>query len=151
MSNFQGAVLAGATEIIAVDFVNFKIYGKITVVQKKTTNVNGSIFETISKETYNTIFNFANVYRSGNYYVIPLTGFIMNVYPQNDLNFTNQIPNFPQQFQPYSLIIFSMIELNNNNPDNLKNYLWNYDLFIEAHSYNLLRVADGTGAVAYST
>ena len=44
-----------------------------------------------------------------------------------------------------------MIALNNNNPDNLKNYLWNYDLFVEAHNYNLLRISNGTGAVAYST
>jgi hypothetical protein len=75
----------------------------------------------------------------------------MNLYYENDSTFTTQIPNFPKQLQSYSLIIFSITELNNNNPNNLKNYLWYYDLFVEAHSYNLLRIADGTGLVAYST
>ena len=138
-------------EIIAVDFVNFKIYGKITITQTTNINTSGNNITSTTRETYNTIFNFANISRSGDYYIIPLTGFIMNVYPQNDLNFTNQIPNFPQQFQSYSIIIFNIKDLNNNNPDNLKNYLWNYDVFIEAHNYNLLRISDGTGAVAYST
>jgi hypothetical protein len=134
--------------IVSVDYNNFKIYGKITISQKSSTDN-----QTIIITSYNAIFSFANVYRDGDNYVIPLTNFFCNIYQENNLNFelTDQISGFPQQFLPYSLIIFKMIPLNNNNPDNLKNYLWNYDLFIEAHNYNLLRISNGTGAVAYST
>ena len=137
--------------LVSVDFVNFKIYGKMNIIQTITTNISGNIQETITTNRYNTIFSFANVYKSGDTYVIPLTGFLLNVYLETDLNFNEQVSQFPKQFLPYSIIIFNITEFNNNNPDNLKNYLWNYDLFVEAHSYNLLRIADGTGAVAYST
>jgi hypothetical protein len=75
----------------------------------------------------------------------------MNLFTENDYTMTNQLPNFPNILQTYSIIIFTVSEVNNNNPNNLKNYLWSYDLFIEAHNYNLLRIADGTGAEAYST
>jgi hypothetical protein len=137
--------------LYSVDFINFKIYGKITIVQTRISTINGIELENIERDTYNAILTFSNVYRAGNIYVIPLTNFLLNIYYENDYTFTTQIPNFPKQLQTYSLIIFSITELNNNNPNNLKNYLWYYDLFVEAHSYNLLRIADGTGLVAYST
>jgi hypothetical protein len=123
----------------------------MTIIQKKINTINGIDYENIEQDGYNVIFTFRYVYRAGNICVIPLTDFLMNVYPENDYTFETQIPNFPNQLQTYSLIMFSITELNNNNPNNLKNYLWCYDLFIEAHSYNLLRIADGTGLVAYST
>jgi len=135
--NSQRTNMFNSYVIVAVDFTNFKIYGTLLVNQIR----------------YNTIFTFRNVQKDGNTYIIPLTGMICNIYPEDKLNFQSfdQINNFPQQFLPYSIIIFTMIPLNNNNPDNLKNYLWNYDLFVEAHNYNLLRISNGTGAVAYST
>ena len=130
-------VNSNSFEIIALDLVNLKIYGLITV----------------SNIRYNTIFSFANFIRNDNLYIIPLTGFICNIYEEHSLTFAtnDQIANFPQQFIPYSIIIFKIIEHTNINPNNLKNYLWNYDLFIEAHNYNLLRISNGTGAVAYTT
>ena len=125
-------------EIISLDLDNLKIYGVLTV----------------NNIRYNTIFSFGkNFTRNDNLYIIPLTGFICNIYEERSLNFSpsDQIANFPQQFIPYSIIIFKIIEHTNINPNNLKNYLWNYDLFIEAHNYNLLRISNGTGAVAYTT
>jgi hypothetical protein len=138
-------------QLYSVDFINYKIYGKLTIIQKRINTINGIEYENIEQDIYNVILRFSYVYRADNIYVIPLTNFLMNIYPENDYSFTNQIPNFPKQLQTYSLIIFSITELNNDNPNNLKNYLWYYDLFVEAHSYNLLRIADGTGLVAYST
>ena len=133
--------------IIAVDFTNYKIYGKLTVIQTSSSNQNTII------TTYNAIIGFANVRKVGNTYVIPLTRLLLSIYPENNLNFqpSDLVAGFPQQFLPYSLIIFTITPLTNNNPNNLKNYLWNYDLFIEAHNYNLLRISNGTGAVAFST
>ena len=84
-------------------------------------------------------------------YTIPLSNCLMSAYLESDYTLSNPINNFPNQLQTYSIILFTVSELNNNNPNNLKNYLWAYDLFIEAHNYNLLRIADGTGAEAYST
>lgn len=149
-TNFKNSV-SNTFQLYSVDFINYKIYGKMTIIQNRINTINGIEYEDIERDTYNVILTFSNVYRDGNTYVIPLTNFLMNIYPENDYTFTTQIPNFPKQLQTYSLIIFSITELNNNNPNNLKNYLWNYDLFVEAHSYNLLRIADGTGLVAYST
>jgi len=123
--------------IVAVDFTNLKLYGTLVVNNIK----------------YNTIFTFGNVRKDENTYIIPLTNNLCNIYPEDKLNFEpfEQVPTFPQQFLSYSIIILNINVLNNNNPDNLKNYLWNYDLFVEAHNYNLLRISNGTGAVAYST
>ena len=149
-TNFKNSV-SNTFQLYSVDFINYKIYGKMTIIQNRINTINGIEYENIERDTYNVILTFSYLYRDGNTYVIPLTNFLMNVYPENDYTFTTQITNFPKQLQTYSLIIFSITELNNNNPNNLKNYLWNYDLFVEAHSYNLLRIADGTGLVAYST
>jgi hypothetical protein len=150
ITNIKNSV-SNIFQLYSVDFINYKIYGKITIIQKRISTINGIEYENIQQDIYNIILTFSYVYRAGNIYVIPLTNFLMNLYYENDYTFTSQIPNFPKQLQTYSLIIFSITELNNNNPNNLKNYLWNYDLFVEAHSYNLLRIADGTGLVAYST
>ena len=130
--------------IITVDFVNFKIYGKFGLVQTSNNNI-------VSTTVYNCIINFQSVVREGAYYVIPLTGYLMWLYPESDLNFTTPINNFPQQLLPLSSIIIQILENSSINPDDLKNYLWRYDLFIEAHNYNLLRVVNGEGFVAYST
>jgi hypothetical protein len=143
--------VSNSFQLYSVDFINYKIYGQITIIQKRINTINGIEYENINKDVYNIILTFSYAYRVDNIYVIPLTNFLMNLYYENDSTFTTQIPNFPKQLQSYSLIIFSITELNNNNPNNLKNYLWYYDLFVEAHSYNLLRIADGTGLVAYST
>jgi hypothetical protein len=88
---------------------------------------------------------------TGSYYVIELTNATITLYAITDLNLATPITNFPQQILPYSIIVFRMTDANNENPDNLKNYLWKYDLFIEAHNYNLLRIINGTGSLAYSS
>lgn len=133
--------------LVTVDFVNFKIYGKYNLIQ--TVSINGAM--TNVKTVYNCIINFQNNNRDGTYYIIPLTGNVLWLYPENDLNFTTPISNFPQQLLPLSSIIFQIIENSTINPDDLRNYLWRYDLYIEAHNYNLLRVVNGEGSVAYST
>ena len=34
--------------------------------------------------------------------------------------------------------------------DKKKNYLWNYNLNVEAINYNILRIVSGSGAIVYS-
>jgi hypothetical protein len=142
--------------LISVDFVNTKIYGKLNMVQKKTINLNGLSQIYITTNIYNVIFIYADIFMTSTNsrqttYTIPLSNCLMSAYLESDYTLSNPINNFPNQLQTYSIILFTVSELNNNNPNNLKNYLWAYDLFIEAHNYNLLRIADGTGAEAYST
>ena len=73
------------------------------------------------------------------------------LYDITDTMLKTPIDGTPLVIQAYSIIIFSMKTTTNKNPDELKNYLWKYDLFIEAHNYNLLRIVSGNGSVAYST
>ena len=49
-----------------------------------------------------------------------------------------------------SLIIFSVLNSNNINIDKKKNYLWNYNLNVEAINYNILRIVSGSGAIVYA-
>lgn len=142
--------------LISIDFVNKKIYGKLNIIQKKTINLNGLPQILITTNTYNIIFVYSNIFMTSTNnkettYTIPLSDCLMSAYLESDYTLSNPISNFPNQLQTYSIIIFTVSEVNNNNPNNLKNYLWAYDLFIEAYNYNLLRIADGTGAEAYST
>jgi hypothetical protein len=73
------------------------------------------------------------------------------LYATTDTMFQTPIGGTPLILQAYSIIIFSVKTIINQNPDELKKYLWKYDLFIEAHNYNLLRIVSGNGAIAYST
>lgn len=142
--------------LTTVDLVNKLIYGVFNLIQKKTINTNGISQVLITNTKYLVYFIYSNIYINNSdskqtTYTVPLTNCTMFAFLESDYSLSNPIPNFPNVLQNYSLIIFRINNLSNNNPNNLKNYLWSYDLFIEAHNYNLLRISDGTGAEAYST
>jgi len=137
---------ANSFELINVDFINKFIFGKYYLVQTDS-DFNGNIVT--NTIIYYSVINYAvDPIISGNYYTIPLTNQLFTLYEQN--NFATPAVVF-DLLLPLSLIIFQVNETSNANPDALKNYLWRYDLFIEAHNYNLLRVVNGEGSVAYST
>lgn len=142
--------------LTTVDLVNNKIYGVFSLIQKKTININGLSQVLITNTKYLVYFIYSNIYINSSdskqtTYTVPLTNSTMFAFFESDNSLSTPIPNFPNVLQNYSLIIFRINNLSNNNPNNLKNYLWAYDLFVEAHNYNLLRISDGTGAEAYST
>jgi len=143
-------------DIKTVDFVNNKIYGIFNLIEKKTVNTNGISQLLITNTQYLVYFIYSNIYINSSdiqqtTYTIPLTNCAMFAFMESDYSLTNPLQNFPTILQNYSLIILRMNKFKSNNPNNLKNYLWSYDLFVEAHNYNLLRISDGTGAEAYST
>jgi hypothetical protein len=142
--------------LTTIDLVNSKIYGVFNLIQKKTINTNGISQVLITNTKYLVYFIYSNIYINSSdnkqtTYTVPLTNCTMFAFLESDYSLSSPIPNFPNVLQNYSLIIFRINKLSNNNPNNLKNYLWSYDLFVEAHNYNLLRISDGTGAEAYST
>lgn len=132
-----------------VDFTNNRIYGVLRVIQYVTDPVTNNV--TKSDVSYWCVMTFSVFVSSGNYYVIELSNSTITLYDLTDVNLSTPITNFPQQILEYSIIVLQMTNTNNENPDNLKNYLWKYDLFIEAHNYNLLRIINGTGSLAYSS
>jgi len=129
-----------------VDFVNKKIYGKIQINQTANNR--------IDRVTYYCTMNFTYVYQTQNTYIIIFNNSISDVnyfksFLLNDIFL--KVPIADQVLQRYSLIVFQLITANNQDPNDLKNYMWKYDLTIEARNYNLLRIVNGQGALAYST
>ena len=95
--------------------------------------------------------SFTNVYSTQNTYIIILSddSNIFKSFLLNDISL--KVPIAEKLLQQYSLIVFQLLNTNNQDPNDLKNYMWKYDLTIEARNYNLLRIVNGQGALAYST
>ena len=98
--------------------------------------------------------NYTYIYSTQNTYIIIFNNSISDVnyfksFLLNDIPL--KVPIADQVLQQYSLIVFQLITTNNQDPNDLKNYMWKYDLTIEARNYNLLRIVNGQGALAYST
>ena len=98
---------------------------------------------------YNSITNYQTSLIIGIYTVIPLNNNLSRLYLASDIQFIDPVYN--GVLLPNSILIYHTTEVNNTNPDDLQNYLWRYDLMIEAHNYNLLRIVNGEGSVAFST
>lgn len=143
----QKAVLpANIFTLYYVDFVNKKIYGKI--------QINETVNNRINRVSYYCTMNYTYVYSTQNTYIIIFNNSISDVnyfksFLLNDIPL--KVPIADQVLQQYSLIVFQLITTNNQDPNDLKNYMWKYDLTIEARNYNLLRIVNGQGALAYST
>lgn len=128
-------------QIVSFDFNNKQLYGILK------TYIDG-----ISSAYYcicNLIDQTINVING--VYTIPMTSGTFRLYATTDIMFETPIEGTPLILEAYSIIIFAVKTVINQNPDELKKYLWKYDLFIEAHNYNLLRIVSGNGAIAYST
>ena len=133
--------ISNTFQIVSFDFNNKQLYGILK------TYINGVT------TTYYCVCNLINQLISiiNGVYTIPMTSGTFRLYAPTDVMFTNPIGGTPLILQAYSIIIFSVKTTISQNPDELKKYLWKYDLFIEAHNYNLLRIVSGSGAIAYST
>jgi hypothetical protein len=133
--------ISNTFQIVSFDFNNKQLYGilKTYIVGIMTTYY--CICDVIDP-TINVI---------NGVYTIPMTSGKFRLYATTDTMFQTPIGGTPLILQAYSIIIFSVKTIINQNPDELKKYLWKYDLFIEAHNYNLLRIVSGNGAIAYST
>ena len=143
----QKSVLpANIFTLFYVDFVNKKIYGKIQINEIANNRIN--------RVSYYCTMNFTYVYSTQNTYIIIFNNSISDVnyfksFLLNDIPL--KVPIADQVLQQYSLIVFQLITNNTQDPNDLKNYMWKYDLTIEARNYNLLRIVNGQGALAYST
>jgi hypothetical protein len=128
-----------------VDFVNKKIYGKIKINEKNTTT------NQISLATYYCTMSYTNIYSTHNTYIIIPSDNVnyFKTFFLNDISL--KIPIADKLLLQYSLIVFQLLTTNTQDPNDLKNYMWKYDLTIEARNYNLLRIVNGQGALAYST
>ena len=128
-------------QIVSFDFNNNILYGILkTYIDGLTT-------------TYYCICDLTNqsINIINGVYTITMTSGTFRLYDPIDVMFETPIDGTPLILQAYSIIIFSVKKIIRQNPDELKKYLWKYDLFIEAHNYNLLRIVGGNGAIAYST
>ena len=136
--------------IVSVDFNNKKIYGNFNLFY------NGEMTKFYGVINYITVYSvYADNMKTT--YVAVLTdidGDIrldkgITLYNQNNLE--EPIVQY-DKFTKSSLIIFSIVNNNNNsfNIDKKKNYLWNYNLNVEAINYNILRIVSGSGAIVYA-
>lgn len=130
--------------IVSVDFNNKKIYGNFNLFYKnEMTKFYGVM-------PYITIYN---VYSDNlkTTYVAILTNISLDkgitLYNQNNLE--EPIVQLDKFTNP-SLIIFTTINNNSFNIDKKKNYLWNYNLNVEAINYNILRIVSGSAGIVYA-
>jgi hypothetical protein len=128
-------------QIVSFDFNNKRLYGILKTYIAGIMTTYYCICDVIDP-TINVI---------NGVYTIPMTSGKFFLYDITDTMLETPIDGTPLILQAYSIIIFSVKTIINQNPDELKKYLWKYDLFIEAHNYNLLRIVSGNGAIAYST
>ena len=134
-------VISNAFQVVSFDAINSQLYG----ILKTYSNGIATSYYCVCDLTNQPIHIINSVY------TIPMTSGKFFLYDITDTMLKTPIDGTPLVIQAYSIIIFSMKTTTNKNPDELKNYLWKYDLFIEAHNYNLLRIVSGNGSVAYST
>jgi len=131
--------------IISVDSINEKIYGIFRLLYNNVITT----FYGVMK--YTSIYN---VYSdtSKSIYVAILNNEVVMYdvikYHENDLE-TPIIIELDTLNTP-SIIIFTTSNDNNINIDKKRNYLWNYNLNVEAINYNILRIVSGSGAIVYS-
>lgn len=128
-------------QIVSFDFNNKRLYGILKTYIAGIMTTYYCICDVID-QTINVI---------NGVYTIPMTSGTFRLYDITDIMFETPIEGTPLILEAYSIIIFSVKTIISQNPDELKKYLWKYDLFIEAHNYNLLRIVSGNGAIAYST
>jgi hypothetical protein len=128
-------------QIVSFDFNNKQLYGILKIYIDGITSSYYCICDLIDQA-----INVVN-----GVYTIPMTSGTFRLYDITDIMFENPIEGTPLILEAYSIIIFSVKTIISQNPDELKKYLWKYDLFIEAHNYNLLRIVSGNGSIAYST
>jgi len=133
--------ISNTFQIVSFDFNNKQLYG----ILKTYTNGIATTYNCVCDLT-NQLINVIN-----GVCTIPMTSGTIRLYATTDVMLANPIGGTPLVLQAYSIIIFSVKTVISQNPDELKKYLWKYDLFIEAHNYNLLRIVNGNGAIAYST
>ena len=95
--------------------------------------------------------SYTNIYSTQNTYIIIPSDNVnyFKTFFLNDISL--KIPIADKLLLQYSLIVFQLLTTNTQDPNDLKNYMWKYDLTIEARNYNLLRIVNGQGALAYST
>jgi hypothetical protein len=137
----SSSVIPNTFQIVSFDFNNNQLYG----ILKTYIDGNITAYYCVCDITTPLI----NVINS--VYTIPLTSGSFQLYDITDTMLETPIDGTPLVLDAYSIIIFSVKTIIRQNPDELKKYLWKYDLFIEAHNYNLLRIVSGNGAIAYST
>ena len=130
--------------LTTVDFINKKIFGIFNA------NYNNEMTNFYGVMPYLSIYN---VYSDKNKttFVAVLTNDTstngLTMYSPDNLEEPIVLSD---TFTNPSLIIFSILNNNNINIDKKKNYLWNYNLNVEAISYNILRIVSGSGAIVYA-
>jgi hypothetical protein len=130
--------------LITIDLKNKKLYGKFSVLyENEMTNCYGVL-------PYLTIYNVYSDKTKTTYVAV-----LANETSENGITLYNldNLENpfvVSDAFTNPSIIIFSILHNNNINIDKKKNYLWNYNLNVEAISYNILRIVSGSGAIVYS-
>jgi hypothetical protein len=132
--------------MVSVDFINKKIYGIFNLLyNEQMTNFYGVI-------TYISIYNVYSDKNKTTYIAILANDNSENgitLYNPNYYNLEDVVVPLDPIINP-SLIIFSVLNSNNINIDKKKNYLWNYNLNVEAINYNILRIVSGSGAIVYA-
>jgi hypothetical protein len=136
--------------MVSVDFNNKKIYGIFNLFyNKEMTKFYGVI-------NYITVYS---VYTDNlkTTYAAVLTDIGSDIRLDKGITLYNQNnleePILQDEtFNRPSLIIFTIVNNNHNsfNIDKKKNYLWNYNLNVEAINYNILRIVSGSGAIVYA-
>jgi hypothetical protein len=74
---------------------------------------------------------------------------LITLYNGTDTYFENPLVSFPQEILSGSILILRLEEQNTQNPEDLKRYVWRYDVMVEAHGYNLLRISGGMGGLVF--
>ena len=141
---------------VSIDVRNKILYGVLRVYQGvNAVSYNCKIDYVQQYATPATITNQNNTKTS--YLVVPLTSVrvsgvlngLITLYTAEDTYFENPLVSFPQEILSGSILILRVEEQNSQNPEDLKRYVWRYDVMVEAHSYNLLRISGGMGGLVF--
>ena len=130
----------GTWKLISFDTNNKKIYGLFTTSINQIDIIYNSVIP------YSEIYN---VYSEGNKktYVAIIANKEIKLFTKDDDKPFSQ----PIILTNISLIIFSTFKKEtNNNLITENNYLWNYNLYVEAINYNILRIVSGMGDIVYA-
>ena len=130
--------------LTTVDFVNKKIYGKFNL------NYNNKMTNFFGVMQYITVNNVYSDKNKTTYIAVLANEMSDNGLTLYNLNNLEESVVGSEPFTNPSIIIFSILNTNTINIDKKKNYLWNYNLNVEAISYNILRIVSGSGAIVYA-
>jgi hypothetical protein len=131
--------------MVSIDFNNKKIYGDFNLLY------NQEMSKFYGVMLYSTIYSVYNDNMKTTYVAIlkDKDGNSRGITLYNQNNLEEPIVQYDEFTNP-SLIIFTIVNNNNFNIDKKKNYLWDYNLNVEAINYNIFRIVSGSGAIVYA-